>query len=407
MKPRRIAILGSGIMGASCALFLARRGVAVDLFDMAAQPFSGASRWNEGKIHLGFIYNADPTLMTAKKVIPGGLLFKPIVEDLLSCSLGSVITSQDDLYLCHSRSVVKPDAMQEYFSRVAGLVRQNPDARRYLADVSQCAPARLSSSGLGTITDSPDIVAGFRIPERSVSTLWIADRFVGALQAEPAIRLLAEQRILAARPCSEGCFDGPWHVRSSTGDFGPYDYVINALWQGRLAVDQSIGMKPSGIWSHRYRQSIFLRTRKEVDLPCVLVATGPYGDIKNYNRRDFYLSWYPEGLRIDSSAIEPPDPARLNPEAVQRKCDVIFDRLEAFIPMARALRENIESLSLEGGWVFAAGQGALSDPASTLHRRKDFGLFRRGRYLSIDTGKYSTAPWLANALVEEIIDGVS
>jgi hypothetical protein len=59
-------------------------------------------------------------------------------------------------------------------------------------------------------------------------------------------------------------------------------------------------------------------------------------------------------------------------------------------------------VALEGGWVFAAGRGALSDPASTLHRRKDFGVFRRGNYISVDTGKYSTAPWLAQRLADHI-----
>lgn len=33
-----------------------------------------------------------------------------------------------------------------------------------------------------------------------------------------------------------------------------------------------------------------------IDTPSVIIATGPFGDIKNYNKRDFYLSWYPTGL---------------------------------------------------------------------------------------------------------------
>jgi hypothetical protein len=137
-------------------------------------------------------------------------------------------------------------------------------------------------------------------------------------------------------------------------------------------------------------------------MPCVIVATGPFGDIKNYNRRDFYLSWYPEGLRVDSKLVEPPAPDDLNEHGTQNKVAAIFDRLQDYIPMVGSIRENIEHLRLEGGWVFAAGQGALSDPASTLHRRRDFGLFRLGRYISVDTGKYSTAPWMAQKLANDI-----
>ncbi len=56
-----VAVLGAGILGSSVALFLARRGALVTLFDARDRPFEGASRWNEGKIHLGYIYAADQT----------------------------------------------------------------------------------------------------------------------------------------------------------------------------------------------------------------------------------------------------------------------------------------------------------------------------------------------------------
>ena len=57
-------------MGSATALFLSRRRVRVTLFDAADQPFAGASRWNEGKIHLGYLYTADPSLDTADVCCP-------------------------------------------------------------------------------------------------------------------------------------------------------------------------------------------------------------------------------------------------------------------------------------------------------------------------------------------------
>ena len=57
-------------MGSSVALLLGRRGVQVTVFDQAPLPFAGASRWNEGKIHLGYLYAADPSLETARRVLP-------------------------------------------------------------------------------------------------------------------------------------------------------------------------------------------------------------------------------------------------------------------------------------------------------------------------------------------------
>jgi hypothetical protein len=195
--------------------------------------------------------------------------------------------------------------------------------------------------------------------------------------------------------------NGTWEVETTVGRFGPYDHVINALWQGRMAIDRTVGLQPAGVWSSRYRQSLFLRTTEPVDTPCVVIATGPFGDIKNYNGRDFYLSWYPDGLRIDTSAVAPelepwdqPDPQTLTRS--------VLDRLQALLPWVARIRERVESVDVNGGWVFAAGRGLLSDPCSTLHRRSDYGVTRLGRYLSVDTGKFSTAPWQAKALADSL-----
>jgi hypothetical protein len=400
-NPPRIAILGAGIMGCSAALFFARKGIEVSIFDMAGQPFTAASRWNEGKIHLGCLYSADPSLSTADHVIPGGLRFRPLIEELVGTSLAPAITSEDDLYLCHRKSVTSASEMKTYMEKVVEHVRSHPDAARYLTDASGSRVHQLSSSELARLTSSPDIVAGFRVPERSVDTNWIAERFIPAMDAEKLIQQFMGTHVTAARPAELG-INGTWEIETSAGIFGPYDYVINSLWQGRLAIDQTAGLEPTGVWSNRYRQSLFLRTAAPVRAPCAVIATGPFGDIKNYNGRDFYLSWYPDGLRVDSSDISPPEP-HLASQNAEELSNSILNHLQALLPWVAQIREQVERYTLGGGWVFAAGQGVLSDRKSTLHRRSDYGVTKFGNYISVDTGKYSTAPALAHALVENII----
>ena len=78
-----VAVLGAGIMGCCAALRLARAGCTVTLVDQATAPMSGASRWNEGKIHLGFLYARDSSGRTAAELLPGGLAFKALVEELI------------------------------------------------------------------------------------------------------------------------------------------------------------------------------------------------------------------------------------------------------------------------------------------------------------------------------------
>ena len=398
MKRLRIAVLGAGIMGSSTAILLAKRGHQVVLFDSAAAPFSGASRWNEGKIHLGFMYCADPSLDTARKVIPGGLMFRPIIEQMLGCSIEAVTTREDDLFLCHRDSVVSPESMQAYLPQVMQLARQYPNSGRYLTDIVGQSVRRLSARQLSDISGSPDIVAGFRVPERSVSTNWIADKFVDALAAEPRIESCMGTTVTAIRPATSGAHDGPWRVESSCGVTGPFDWIVNALWQGRIAVDLTVGIKPITDWSNRYRLALFIRTASRIDVPSAIIATGPFGDVKNYGGRDFYVSWYPLGLMIDSPAISPPAPPRLDSDGANRLARTIFEHLESYLPALGRISENIDTVRLEGGWVHAAGSGLLSDPASALHRRSSFGVIRSGTYVSVDTGKYSTAPWLAHQI---------
>ncbi len=402
--PRHIAVLGAGIMGCSVALYLARRGVAVSLFDEAGEPFSGASRWNEGKIHLGYLYSADSTLRSAQHVLSGSLLFGKLTSELLDTSLDGVITEQDDLYLCHRDSLVSPCEMERYLAQVSDLVRSHPDAGNYLVDASRARARRMSSAELAAIAGSEQIVAGFQVPERSVQTNWIADRFLEAVAAEPRITLRMGERVLASRPLGDSVH-GRWTVETNTGQPEHYSHVINALWHGRMSVDESAGIAPSGVWSNRYRQSLFLRTRQRVRTPCAIIATGPFGDIKNYNERDFYLSWYPAGLRVDSSAVEPPPLHTLEMPDHTRLANSILDTLQTLLPWVADIRANTERVRLEGGWVFAAGRGELSDPTATLHKRYDYGVTHNGNYLSIDTGKYATAPWAALNLVQALFDG--
>ena len=171
-----------------------------------------------------------------------------------------------------------------------------------------------------------------------------------------------------------------------------------------MAIDATVGMAPAGVWSNRYRLALFVRTSADVDVPCAIIATGPFGDMKNYNSRDFYLSWYPDGLRVDSPALVPPVPRPLDEPSEQALCRSIFDHLERLLPATAGIRANVDRMALRGGWVVAAAQGLLSDPQATLHRRSDFGITRLGSYFSVDTGKYATAPWLARQLADAVLE---
>ena len=397
----RVAVLGSGILGSSLALFLSRREASVTLIDAASQPFSRASRWNEGKIHLGYLYAADPSMRTARRVLPGGLAFKDLTEQLTGCSLADAVTDHDDTYLVHRYSIVPPDELEDYLTAVTALAAALPGSDRYFVDLTGARVRRLRRAEVAADYDPDHVVAGFRLPERSVATGVVADRFVSALNAEPRIHQVLGTRVTGVRRINEGR-DG-LQVDTSGGTAGPYDFVVNALWEGRLAVDAGFGMTARAPWTHRYRVALFVRTRSPVAIPSTVLVTGPFGDVKAYTPHDLYVSWYEPGLLAEGTGLEPPMVPALDEPARDRIRRETLAGLGRVIPRVRDLAAIADEIRVEGGWVFASGRGPLGDRASTLHRRDRLGIHRRGNYFSVDTGKYSTAPWLALQVAEAIV----
>ena len=384
----RVAVLGAGIMGCCTALMLARRGCAVTLIDKAPAPMSGASRWNEGKIHLGFLYAADPSGRTAEKLLPGGLAFRGLIEQMIGESIEPAITPEADIYLVHPDSIVGAEAMARYFHALDDRLQ---GANGYLAPLTPVTA--LTRSELEDVSTAA--TAGFRVSERSVNTLWIADRLLDAVKAEPRIELLADTSVLALRPADES-----WRLQCVPAVESEFDIVINALWEGRPALDAHLGIRPEEAWSHRYRLALFVETATAVELPNAVLATGPFGDVKNYDRRHFYLSWYPAGLIASGNDVKPPVVPSFSAESVISETVAGLRRFLLRVAEVMAAAKTIE---VAGGWVFAIGGGSLSDANAGLHRRDQFGVLRHGSYYSVDTGKYSTAPWLAARLADEII----
>lgn len=395
----RVAVLGAGIMGVAAAMRLARDGHDVVCYERAPRPLTGASRWNEGKIHLGFLYAGDPSLRSAERVLPGGLAFRPLLERLIGEPLANV-TVEPDLYLVHRDSVAGVEATHSYFDALGQRVRSMPQARDYLVDASKAGVQKLTPEELSALNVGPDVVAGFRVPEHSIDTSWVADRLEAAFAAQRGVtaRLACEVRSVGEdrrRP-------GAYAVHTADGIDDGYEVVINALWEERLRVDATLGLPPAGVCTHRYRVSLFVETHQPVDLPSFVLCTGPFGDVKRYAPRSYYLSWYPEGLLAEGHDVTPPPAPRITDDERPARAERMVAALAAHVPGVRDVYGSAAKVTMGGGWVFAVGDGLLSDPAATLHRRDRIGVHRAGKYFSVDTGKYSIAPWLAEQLAHAV-----
>lgn len=391
-----VAVLGAGITGTLLAIRLAESGNRVMLFDQAPAAMAAASRWNEGRIHLGYLYAADPTGATAAKMLDGGLAFFPILERVLGGPIAAEsATTRDDIILVHRDSVASADEIAAYFQRVASMAASHSRAGDYPANLIDGPPRRLANAELEEIADPALIDAAFEVPERSVSTNRIADRLVSRLAATPGIECVFDHRVTAAEAADDS-MEGPFAIKTEQREFQGFAMVFNTLWEGRIAIDASLGIPPPCEWSHRFRLALFARTNQPTDLRSATIAVGPFGDVKNYDGRSLYLSWYPAGLQVTTTDLEP---GGFNGLDDRRKLALIndsLDALSALMPGVAALRPDLDDIRVEGGWIYAAGTGLLDERASSIHRRDRIGVERRGNYFSIDTGKYSVGPWLAD-----------
>jgi hypothetical protein len=183
-----------------------------------------------------------------------------------------------------------------------------------------------------------------------------------------------------------------------------YAQVVNALWEGRLAIDASAGLRPHRPWLLRRRHYLRGESGLALDqVPSATTIVGPLGDVIRFRNGAFHLSWYPAGMTATSRSLEGPAWDPLDPDRAEAVGRRTIEALAALVPSLTRLGKALDDATLESGVVFAWGATGLDDARSALHTRSDVGVISRGRYHSIDTGKLTTAPLFAAAAARRVL----
>ena len=182
-----------------------------------------------------------------------------------------------------------------------------------------------------------------------------------------------------------------------------YDQVVNALWDGRIAVDASMGLEPRHPWLFRYKEFMWLTRPEHRPTPSTTIVLGPFGDVIHYPD-GVVLSWYPEGRRLATGALAPPAMdellARRDPALAKA---AMIDALAGLMPGLEALRADaLARAELRGGWIYARGSTDIDDAESGLHERHAVGPQSYDGYHTVDTGKFTLAPLFAMQLADRI-----
>jgi glycine/D-amino acid oxidase-like deaminating enzyme len=393
-------VVGAGIQGCTIAIELAMRGVPVTLFDSEARPMERASRWNEGKIHLGYVYANDASLETARTMLRGALVFRRRMSEYLEQSVDFGELSSSFIYGVHRDSVISPEAVTGHLASVDRLISEAFDS----ADVDYLGEKRLPETRPIPADRSPFdptlIATAIETPERAINPHQLGDAVARRVLSDPTIEFAPACRIERIGKAVDGRY---WLTDGSGRNHGPYREAVNAAWESRLMLDSTIGILPAATWMHRYKLALHVSVATTYEIPSVTVTLGPFGDVVKFGGGRVYLSWYPATLIATSTNLAPSEPEETFDNGARAKVahDVIHE-LSRLLPALRDRDWDGTQFQVRGGHIFAWGESDISDPSSRLHERHAVGVNSFLGYHSVDTGKYGLAPMHAMVVAARI-----
>ena len=397
-----VAILGGGLQGCCAALAVAKRGIRVTLYERNSTLLAGAATANEGKIHLGYTYASDRSLITASTLLHGALSFAPLMQCYLDVEV-PLAASEPFVYAVHRDSQVNVDDIAAHLGAAHTLVNAAATGRDcYFGIDLSVAPRRLPQAALESRFDPTYVTAVFDTGEIAIDTVAIAMSIRRRIAEDSRIDVRTSRKITAVED------DGPRLRVHSTGvdsgdsDRESFSSVVNALWDGRLAIDAIRGVHPGRKWIHRFKHGIRFRLAETATLPSVTIVLGPFGDLVAYGAGLYYLSWYPACMTAHSDALVPPAwGAQPDEPSLSRIVTESFAALGAIIPQLQSVRPH--DVTVRGGVIVAWGSTDIDDRVSELHRRHDIGVHSYGSYHSIDPGKLTMAPRFAEVCADRIL----
>jgi glycine/D-amino acid oxidase-like deaminating enzyme len=394
----RVAVVGSGLQGLCVALEFASRGAEVHVFDRDAEPMARASRQNEGKIHLGYVYANDASLTTARLMARSALRFGPILREL-GVDLDGVRRSDPFLYAVHRRSLLSPDelaaryrAISNEISRVAAApgtdyfgVRQPEHIRR------------LSDRRWRSLFSDEHVTGAFETAEIAIDPYRLTDAMVDRVRCHPNVILRMRTAVTGATIARDAV-----KLELDGGGVERFEQTVNCGWCGRLALDAAAGLAPPPAWS--FRRKYFLRVPPSAATARVAPTTivlGGFGDAVRYPSGHMFVSWYPVGCTGIETGLHPAPEPSIVPGALRR--ELLRGVTEIVPALANIDADLLAAAELRSGVIYALGRTNVDNPTSRLHQRYDVGPRSSGRYHTIDTGKLTTAPYFARRLARAVL----
>ncbi len=397
MANKVAAVLGAGIQGCCAALALSKRGFQIRLYDKSSALMHRASANQEGKIHLGFVYARDRSMITARKMIEHALQFAPAVESLVGGPIDWEPHLSERFYCgIHRDSSLTLDEHFAYFNALQKIYEE-------VSDDKQChylgrRPQRIWSEDAPFRFSGTSMVHAVQSEETAVGPSWMRQVIVDAVKHDPEITAFLRHEIDHVEKTRQS------FVIDGTNAHGAWkrtvDVVVNCLWEGRHRIDKALHSDSSSDWITRVKYGFMLNATSRIrHLPSLVITHGPFGDVVNYPYDNtVYVTWYPSCLVYIGQTERLPDvweavcEGNHPSDLAGRIFKESIHALSEYIPELRTMKLK-RTLA---GSIVGRGQTDISDPESGLHCRHGIGVDAANGYYTIFTGKYTSAP--ANAI---------
>ena len=301
-------------------------------------------------------------------------------------------------YAVHRTSLLDPERIAQHFASVAARYSALRSQRQieYFGVGNEPLYVEVPATARNDLFNHVEVQAAYRTIERAVNVRKIAVALRAVIVATELISFHGNCDIVSVSGRDGSGYTVKGISAGSTFN-EKYADVVNALWGGRLAIDRTKGLTADRPWLYRTKLGIILRGRLDrPKVPSTTFVLGSYGDTVSYDDGSIYLSWYPECLVGVSAEIVSPDyVGKLDPERRRHLALQSIAAMKELVPSLAAYEDGADIDQIGGGIIFAWGAADIDDPGSELHRRYDIGVHSHGRYHSIDTGKYTMAPYFA------------
>ncbi|WP_371170302.1 FAD-dependent oxidoreductase [Aliiroseovarius sp. 2305UL8-7] len=408
MKHSEALVLGAGMQGALSALMLANRGLTVTLIDRADAMLQGSSLNYEGRIHSGMLYAMDKTFNTATRMAKDAVAFAPAIERILGMKLDwARLRSVRSTYLVHRNSHLSADELTAFWTQLEHVIMaelEDPEMTYVGA-----RPKRFFWP-----TDCPEeakagiVTHAFKSEETCVDQVSLNAIVKAAVNAHPRIVCALGQEVLTV----EGRGADRYTVTTSDGQGARTQHqaglVVNCLWEARGLIDRVMGISDGSTESLRLKYSLLLKRSEYFDrLGSFILTHGAFGSVVTSPFADTaFASWYPACVEGMIETQQLPDHWRAlcsGPVPDHIRDRVLAENVAGFrevfpdFPMP-------EVKLIKAGIIVAHGLRDIDKTDSGFHRRDEYPIRRKGNYLSVATGKYTSIGRNVLRLESELFD---